>query len=683
MPQVGGEFAGYRIQRLIGRGGMSVVYRAESARMGRVVALKVLASELAQDDGFRERFVRESKLAASLDHPNIVPIYDAGDAGGLLYIAMRYVTGGLKALLEHKGRLTVERTASVIAQIASALDAAHELGLVHRDVKPANVLISFGAGVEDQDHIYLADFGLMKHARSVGGLTGTGQFVGTLDYMSPEQIQGMPVDRRTDVYALGCILYECLTGAVPFDRDSDAAVMWAHLKEEPPSVRERSRAAPSAIDSVISTALSKSPDDRFPTCKALVAALRSEMSGETRTARSRATTGGAPTRPRGRPTPPVSNRTGGSASAAGDGGGQPADVGASAGDREAAPALDRPSAVIRHAPDGTSRGRGWTPMTLAGIAVLAVGVLGWYTFSRPGEESTGSRSRAGATTASGLDTASEGRRRLVFASDELGVSHIYSCALLEGLSCREGSTGSGVAQLTDASVPDEDPVSSRDGTIAFVRGEQPAEIYSMDDDGTGIARLTTNDVHEDDPSWSPDGKALAFTRGMPADIYVMSFPGGDERQLTDDLADDQDPAWSPDGSRLAFVRWHENDVALYVVSRSGSGEIRVTSDPATEMRHPTWSPSGEQITFTSDWTGNAEIYVVNVDGSGLTRVTNGAATDDVGPSWSPDGGSIAFVRVSGDRRSIYVVDASGSGPPRRLKSGLSGSFDPAWSSSQP
>jgi serine/threonine-protein kinase len=678
MPHVGEEFAGYRIQRLIGRGGMSVVYRAESSRMGRVVALKVLASELAQDDSFRERFVRESKLAASLDHPNIVPIYDAGDEDGLLYIAMRFVRGGLKTLLEHKGRLTVERTASVIAQIASALDAAHDLGLVHRDVKPANVLISFGSGIEQEDHIYLADFGLMKHARSLGGLTGTGQFVGTLDYMSPEQIQGMPVDRRTDVYALGCILYECLTGEVPFDRDSDAAVMWAHLKEEPPSIRDRSRAAPPGIDDVITTAMSKSPDDRFPTCAALVTALRAEMGGVVRTADSRRATGAAQTVPRPRPVAPEPKRAPEPAVPTGPDGPRPGLVDIWAGERGQPPAADA-STITPPARERAGGGRRAAVMGVAGAVVLAVGVLGSYALTRTGEEPSGSRSRAPATSPAGADSAAKDPAGLVFASDELGVSHIYSCVVGTGATCRDGSGASGALQLTDDTIPDEDPVSSRHSKIAFVRGEPPAEIYAMNDDGTGVEQLTSNDVHEDDPAWSPDGRLLAFTRGMPADIYAMTPQGHAERQLTDDLADDQDPAWSPDGSQVAFVRWDEDDVALYVMDRAGSSETRITPEPATELRHPTWSPSGDQITFTSDWTGNPEIYVVNSDGSGLTRVTQGAATDDVGPSWSPDGRSIAFVRVSGNEREVFIVDASGSGPLRPLNSGLSNTFDPAWS----
>jgi serine/threonine protein kinase/Tol biopolymer transport system component len=667
MPHVGGEFAGYRIQRLIGRGGMSFVYQAESSHMGRVVALKVLAPELAQDDVFRERFVRESKLAASLDHPNIVPIYDAGDEGGLLYIAMRYVRGGLKTLLEHKGRLTLERTGSLIAQIASALDAAHDLKLVHRDVKPANILIAFGSGPEEQDHVYLADFGLMKHSTSLGGLTGTGQFVGTLDYMSPEQIEGKPVDGRTDVYALGCIFYECLTGNVPFDRNSDAAVMWAHLKEDPPSVRERLRGAPPGIDEVIRRAMSKSPDDRWPTCMALVTALEAELGAKGGERQSSAVTTGARTAPRQRDLPKTGS----------DGPGpKPVDPEIV---RPEPRALEPEIAVTQSDSDGRTRGRSWKWLAFAGPVVLALGLLGVYLVVRGEEASREPEPRLARTLRPGVQPAPGDAASLVFVSDSGGVSHIYSCVVGKGSSCRGDSTGSRATRLTDESVPDEDPVWSPDGRIAFVRGPQPAEIYVMNDDGSGVTALTSNRIHEDDPSWSPDGGEIAFTRGIPADIHVMDPRGRRDRQVTDHPADDQDPAWSPDGRKMAFVRWDESDVAVYIVKSNGEGEKRVTSDPATEIRHPSWSPSGEKITFASDWEGNLEIYVMNEDGTGLTRLTHNAATDDVGPSWSPDGKTIAFVRVAGDQRSLFMVDASGSGPEREVKSGLGTTFDPAWS----
>jgi len=277
MPRVGTDFAGYQVQGIIGRGGMSVVYQAEHPRLARIVALKVLSVELSEDDRFRERFVRESRLAASLDHPNIIPIYDAGASEGLLFIAMRFVKGDLKAVIQREGRLKPERLMPVFGQIASALDAAHRLDLVHRDVKPANVLIAFSSGPDGRDHVYLADFGLTKHATSRSGITGTGQFVGTVDYMAPEQIEGKQVDGRVDVYALGCIAYECLTGRVPFTRDTDAAVIWAHLKEDPPKVSSVAGNVPPEVDEVIGKAMAKSVDDRYDSCMKLLVALREAM----------------------------------------------------------------------------------------------------------------------------------------------------------------------------------------------------------------------------------------------------------------------------------------------------------------------------------------------------------------------------------------------------------------------
>src|SRR6266498_833420 len=203
---------------------MSVVYRAENPRLGNVVALKLLSAALAEDETFRERFVRESRTAASIAHPNIIPIHDAGDAEGVLYIAMRYVEGpDLKARVQDG--LPAGRALLIGAQVASALDAAHARGMVHRDVKPANVLVEPGA--EGEDHAYLADFGLTKHVESHSGITGTGQFLGTIDYMAPEQIEGRQVDARADVYALGCVLFECLAGSPPYRRESEVAVLWA------------------------------------------------------------------------------------------------------------------------------------------------------------------------------------------------------------------------------------------------------------------------------------------------------------------------------------------------------------------------------------------------------------------------------------------------------------------------
>ena len=274
-PRVGTELAGYLIEGLLGRGGMSVVYLAEDLRLHRKVALKLIAPELAEDERFRERFLAESELAASLDHPNVVPIYEAGEAEGVLFIAMRYVEGhDLKELLGG-GAIPSERAIALCAQIASALDSAHARGLVHRDVKPSNVLIDPKAG--PADHVYLADFGLTRRLTEQGGRFGTELSLGTPGYVAPEQIEGKEVDGRADLYSLGCLLYECLAGESPFRRASEAATLFAHLEEEPPSLHDRHPELPEAIDPVIARALAKAPEDRYATCLELVESARKAL----------------------------------------------------------------------------------------------------------------------------------------------------------------------------------------------------------------------------------------------------------------------------------------------------------------------------------------------------------------------------------------------------------------------
>jgi len=270
--RIGSEFVGYRIDELIGRGGMGVVYRAYDLRLKRTVALKLMASELALDRRFRERFSRETELAMSLEHPNVVPIHDAGDIDGRLYLAMRHVEGtDLSALLRAEGSLDIARALAICSQVANALDAAHANGLVHRDVKPSNVLL------DANEHVYLADFGLTRRLDEQGGLAGEGRSVGTPAYLAPEQIEGGSIDGRADVYSLGCLLYECFTGEAPFARGSRLAMAWAHLEEEPPSASERRPELPEAIDAVIRKAMAKEPEDRYPTCAALIGAAEEAL----------------------------------------------------------------------------------------------------------------------------------------------------------------------------------------------------------------------------------------------------------------------------------------------------------------------------------------------------------------------------------------------------------------------
>jgi serine/threonine-protein kinase len=277
---IGRQVAGYRIEGELGRGGMAVVYRARDLRLDRTVALKLLAPELARNDTFRRRFTHESRVAAQIDHPHIVPVFEAGETDGILYIAMRHVAGSdLRHLLDRRGPLPAATAVRIAGQVASALDAAHEHGLVHRDVKPGNILVARGTDSDHPEHVYLTDFGLTKKSLSLTGFTQVGQFVGTLDYVAPEQISGRPVDSRCDVYGLACVVHECLTGHPPFRRDDDMALLWAHQYDEPPPPTGARPDLPAAVDAVFARALAKTPDDRHDSCLAFVADLRTALAG--------------------------------------------------------------------------------------------------------------------------------------------------------------------------------------------------------------------------------------------------------------------------------------------------------------------------------------------------------------------------------------------------------------------
>ncbi len=273
---VGSLLGGYRLEEQVGAGGMAVVFRARDERLNRLVALKIMTPAMGSDDMFRQRFIRESRAAAAVDDPHIIPVYEAGEAGQVLFIAMRFVQGGdVRTLLRREGPLPPERVASIVSPVASALDAAHAVGLVHRDVKPANILLDRRPG--RPEHVYLSDFGLSKSAEVSLGLTAAGQFLGTPDYTAPEQIEGLPVDGRTDQYALACAVFELLTGRAPFHRDDSFAAIWAHLHKPPPSLVERRSELPLAVDAVMAKALAKPQVDRYPTCWQFAEALRDAL----------------------------------------------------------------------------------------------------------------------------------------------------------------------------------------------------------------------------------------------------------------------------------------------------------------------------------------------------------------------------------------------------------------------
>jgi serine/threonine-protein kinase len=275
----GTRVGGFRVLSTIGESEMAIVYLAEEIESGRRVALKLLSPKLANDERFRQRFLRESELAASLDHPNVVETIASGeDASGSLYLAMTYVDGSdLRDILRREAPLEPKRAVELVSQVADGLDVAHKSGLVHRDVKPGNILVAFD---DDRgERAYVCDFGLARHVSSVSSLTGDRGFVGTIDYVPPEQIEGKTIDGRSDVYSLGCVLYEALTGTRPFDRESELSVVFAHLNEPPPAATAMRPELTVAFDEVFRRALAKDPDERYGSCGELADAARWALEG--------------------------------------------------------------------------------------------------------------------------------------------------------------------------------------------------------------------------------------------------------------------------------------------------------------------------------------------------------------------------------------------------------------------
>jgi serine/threonine protein kinase len=264
----GSTFAGYEIENVVGVGGIGILYRARQLRLDRPVALKLVEPDKASDPVIRERLRREARSVAALDHPNVVPLYEAGEQDGMVFIATRWVEGTeLGALIDRDGPMDVMRAARTGAQIAAALEVAHEKDLVHRDVKPSNVILT------PEDHVYLTDFALVKRAGTAAGLTAVDQMLGTVDYVAPEQIEGGQSDARGDVYSLGCVLYEMLAGEAPFAGEKGGmAKMWAHVNADPRPLKERRSDVPERLEEAVRLAMAKKPEQR-PTAKVLRKAL--------------------------------------------------------------------------------------------------------------------------------------------------------------------------------------------------------------------------------------------------------------------------------------------------------------------------------------------------------------------------------------------------------------------------
>jgi len=650
----GSRVAGYVVLEQVGRGGMAAVFRARDEELGRVVALKVLASVLAEDEGFRQRFIQESRAAAAVDDPHIIPVHEAGEADGVLFIAMRFVGGGdVRSLLRRTGPLPGDHAAAIISPVAAALDAAHAAGLVHRDVKPANMLVDTRPG--RPDHVYLSDFGLAKGALSSVGLTGSGLFLGTPDYISPEQITGQAVGGQADQYSLACTAYELLAGAPPFVREQEMAVIYAHMSEPPPALAGRRPDLSAETDAALARALAKDPADRYADCREFAETLRLAL-------------GLSPYDPRWASAALAQARPGhdaGDAPAADRGSTMTAKI----------PAMSTAAGTGPSATTGGDRqgrrGRRGRPAMLAGVMaalVLLAGALlaqraGLFSGSGAGnpQSAVGVKTSAAAKTIS--PSASPARTRIVATLfdtlSDPSSKGVYSVAFSpDGKTIATGDE-KGETYLWDATthhliatLTGFNGAYSPDGkTIATAWNGQ---TYLYDTATHHVTATLTDADGFRMVAFSPDGKTIAVgnTGGR---TYVWDVPAG---HLVATLADPSglqvlSVAFSPDGKIIAVaekagprtILWDASTHALIATLTGPSGE---------QANSVAFSPDGK-ILATADSSGS--IFLWDPSSQSLIATLT-APPSDFGlyaVAFSPDGRTIAAGDSDGE---TYLWDAS-------------------------
>ena len=646
---------------------MGVVYLAFDQRLDRRVAVKGMAAEVADDPSFRDRFQREARMAAAIDHPNIIPIYDTGEEGNVLFLVMRFLQGtDLGNLLREEGPLPEGRAVSVLRQVAGALDAAHEDGLVHRDVKPANILIAAKPGPGATDRVYLTDFGLTKRfSEASNALTMTGHFVGTIDYVAPEQVQGGTIDGRADQYSLGCVAFECLTGDTPFSQTSGVATLIAHIQQPPPHVTDRRPDLSPEVDRALTKAMAKEPDQRFETCDAFVEALAGAM----------AATEGDPDRiptvvalPPAPPAPPAKPQQRGT-----DGEGTPDDV---------------PPSTPEEQPPGEPPGRGRKVGALiAGLIALTLVVGGVVLALNATKDTTDGRPTAtGGTATGGKDTKPPPRCSVSPSAGghALGTPQIFVMDV----------DGSNQSQLSKGGLGTEraDPTFSPDcSLVAFSRAiDDQRDIFVARSDGTPEGRLTDQPGDDDNPDWSPNGKTILFVshRNGNADVFVMDANGSNQAPLTDNPGVDIAPSWSSDGSRITWVSDRSGSLQVFVMNVDGSRKRRVTPSSITSADDPTFSPDGGTIAFSAPSGGGSgrQVFTVDVASKETTQLTGPGADADAAsiggvnghPAFSPDGEAIVFASTADGNENLYTMTADGSDA-HALTSGPDNDSDPEFS----
>ncbi len=652
----------YIILEEIGRGGMAAVYKARDVELNRIVAIKVLSPYLVGEPRLVQRFMGEARLAANLDHPNIVTIYDIGGEGGYYYFVMKYLEGrSLKEILSQRGPLPPEEALAIARQLGAALDYAHRQNLIHRDVKPGNVIIGHDGQVT------LTDFGLAKVAENLK-LTASGEAIGTLEYMAPEQARGDAVE-ASDIYSLGVMVYEMLTGRLPFQGTNQATLLYQHLHDPPPPLRQWNPNIPAEVEQVVLKAMAKDPAERYQRAGEMIqeleqAARKGLFLIPSRRQAERAREEHAPAA---------------------------ADEAVPAPARRPARQTVLPAALLLPLPFL----RRWWWALLGAALLLAVIVSAAVLLSRPGgggpaqgQTATGLAGSAATqvpvpTHARRLYLPILSRTAPSFLPDAVSAQLALVCdvggpaeRLALWLSGQGPTLWPGMADSTITSQMSWSP----DGTwlVATVSEEGRPNLFRIRRDGMAVERLTESSENKEDPAWSPDGTQIAYAAGPAGSrsIFLIQADGSNRREKTRQGGDNWSPNWAPDGLSLLFVSNRAGSSDIYRLDLARDQVTRLTEDPAEDV-YPSWSPDGSRIVFFSDRDGGFSLYVMDPEGGEVHRLTEQAVAPErlSRPAWSPGGDWLAITGQDNTGRPQVLFLEVETGQPYM---GPAGCRWPAW-----
>lgn len=705
----------YEVREEIGRGGMAEVFYAFDPRMQRDVAIKVLLREMLTAPQIRERFSREARVIAGLDHPAIVPVYDYGEDDGDPYIVMRYMGGGsLQGKLKKGGPLPIDEAALIMQRIGTALDRAHTMGIIHRDVKPGNILF------DQYGNAFLSDFGIVKILEAGSSMTGTGAFFGTPHYMSPEQVSGeADLDGRSDIYALAVILYEMLTGKTPYDADTPMAVAFKHAFEAIPLILDYAPGLPAEIVPIIDKGMAKDRQDRYQTGAEMAADLirianlnvdellkstgafdrkaadkRREELETARRAEVERKEGEAdkealsntisPTIP-----PPADTK----------------EIGID----------DRKPTVVASAttegPSPVSPSRGMPAWGWAAIGLVLLGlILGALYLNNQQNavaeatdeptaeviateeeteepEPTATRTPRPTATAEPTEEPTEQPTEEVIVIERPRFDIVFSVGRgtafdIFGTSDSGRPDCSNCEQFTEGRTDQRQADWSPDGSKIAYRARTSTgrlAIFVMNPDGSEVTQLTDGESNDYDPSWSPDGTQIVFVSerdGSVPDLFIMNADGSDQHQLTFTDSRELGPRWSPDGEKILFFSDQIGGFELYTINPNGRSQQRLTSNTFADY-DPVWSPDGTQIAYVSESGGSPDIWIMDADGSNRVRLTSDGAAD-IHPAWSPDGTMIVFSSRREGSVDLWLVNVDGSDEFALTRMTGSDEVDPTW-----